>query len=111
MAHWVLRLKRESQRIPAVNGTRSFLLGTVLGLGVSGVVYYLFGFVVDSAASYAIISGVTLLGFGLAIGGYLVYWRGDRSFTTYFLTGLGIGILIVAFIGAGNGTNPLYGSD
>jgi ABC-type uncharacterized transport system permease subunit len=90
-----------------VNARNTFLLGTVVGMGVSGAVYSLFSFFVAYAFSNQVVSGVTLIGFGTSIGGYLAHWRGDRSLTTYFLLGLGIGIILVGFVGAGAGTSPL----
>jgi hypothetical protein len=90
-----------------LNAWRSFILGAVLGLGVSGTVYYTFTYVI-SEYSDVFISGVTLLGFGLAIGGYLANWRGDRSMANYFIMGLGVGILVVGFLGAGSATSPIF---
>ncbi|HKT21092.1 MAG TPA: hypothetical protein VJR06_00515 [Nitrososphaerales archaeon] len=85
--------------------TGVFLLGTAVGVVVSAVVYGVFSFVV-APYSDAVVSGVTLIGFGLAIGGYFLRWRGDRSRELYFLMGAGIGILVVAFLSAGAGVSP-----
>lgn len=86
-----------------------FLTGTVAGLFVAGAVYGVFSFVVSPYAD-AVVSGVTLIGFGLALGGYLLRWRGDKSRELYFLLGVGIGIVVVAFLSAGAGVSPFIPS-
>ena len=91
-------------------GRNLFLYGTAVGLAVAASVYYIFSFVVLSGISDAAVSGITLLGIGFAAGGYLVRWRGDTSGTTYFVIGVGIGIIIVSCVGAGAGVSPYIGS-
>jgi hypothetical protein len=91
----------------SLNAWNTFILGALVGIGVSGTVYFLFTYVI-SEFSDLFISGVTLLGFGFAIGGYVANWKGDRSLTNYFILGLGIGILVVGFLGAGNATSPIF---
>ncbi|MDE1852964.1 MAG: hypothetical protein KGI38_04350 [Thaumarchaeota archaeon] len=86
----------------------SLLLGAAIGLVLAATVYYLFTFILPYG--YGVVSGITLVGLGLSVGGYVVIWRGERSLITYFLTGLGIGIIIVAFVGAGSGVSPYIGS-
>jgi hypothetical protein len=89
--------------------TGVFLLGAVVGLAISGGIYGVFSFVTAPYAD-AIVSGVTLMGFGLALGGYFLRWRGDRSRELYFLLGVGIGIVVVAFLSAGAGVSPFIPS-
>jgi hypothetical protein len=88
----------------AVNAKNTFVLGVLLGIAISGAFYFLFSFIVLYAFSDLVLSGVTLLGIGFAGGGYFAHWKGDRSFTTYFVLGLGVGIVLVSFIGAGYGS-------
>ena len=90
--------------------TMIFLTGAAVGLAVASFVYGVFFFFVNSPLSDPIISGVTLIGIGLALGGYTLRWRGDRSKEVYFLMGVGVGIVVVGFIGAGAGVDP-YISD
>lgn len=85
--------------------TSVFLLGGVIGFCVAAVAYGVFYFVA-SPYSGAVKSGVTLIGICLALGGYVMRWRGDRSRGLYFLLGVGAGIVIVGFIGAGAGVSP-----
>ncbi|MDE1858116.1 MAG: hypothetical protein KGI26_03500 [Thaumarchaeota archaeon] len=82
-----------------------FMLGVLIGLAVSGTAYGVFSFATSPYAD-AFVSGVTLMGFGLALGGYFLRWRGDKSKELYFLMGAGIGIVIVAFLNAGAGVSP-----
>lgn len=86
----------------------TLLLGATVGLVLAALVYYVFTYVLPYG--YGLVSGVTLVGLGLSAGGYVIIWRGERSLITYFLTGLGIGIIIVAFVGAGSGVSPYIGS-
>jgi hypothetical protein len=86
--------------------TKVFLLGAAIGLAVASVVYGVFFFFVNSPYSDAIISGVTLIGIGMALGGYIMRWRGDRSKEVYFVMGVGVGIVVIGFIGAGAGVEP-----
>ena len=85
--------------------TAVFLLGVIVGLALAGAVYGVF-YSIASLYADAIVSGVTLVGIGLAIGGYVLRWRGDRSRELYLLMGVGIGIVVVAFLGAGTGVSP-----
>lgn len=55
--------------------TTVFLVGAAAGLAVTGVAYGVFSFVVYLYAD-AIVSGVTLIGVGLALGCYFLRWRG-----------------------------------
>jgi hypothetical protein len=87
-----------------VNGKSTFLLGTGIGIGVAAVIFFLFVYILLYPFSNLVLSGVTFLGIGLAAGGYFSHWKGDRSFTTFFILGLGIGITLVSFIGAGYGS-------
>ena len=89
-----------------MKGTEVFLLGALLGFAVAAFIYYLFSSVIQSALSNAAVSGVTLLGIGFALGGYLMRWRGDNSRGTYFVMGGGVVIVVVAFAGAGVGVSP-----
>ena len=83
-----------------------FLSGAAIGLAVASVVYGVFFFIINAPYSDPIISGITLIGIALALGGYIIRWRGDRSREVYFLMGVGIGIVVVGFIGAGSGVDP-----
>lgn len=78
-------------------------------MAVAGVVYGFFSLVFFPFAD-SVVSGVTLVGFGLALGGYFLRWRGERSREVYFLMGVGIGIAVVAFLSAGAGVNPFIPS-
>lgn len=86
----------------------SFLIGSVAGLVLAGAIYYVFTFVVFYAYGNLMLSGITLFGFGSAIGGYYTVWKGDKSPLTYFILGFGAGVVVVAFIGAGSGLSPAY---
>lgn len=85
--------------------TTLFLIGAALGLGIASVVYGVF-FFINTPYSDPVISGVTLVGIGLAVGGYIMRWRGDSSREVYFLMGVGVGVVVVGFIGAGAGVDP-----
>lgn len=92
-------------RIAHLNSQARFVLGSVGGLVIAGVLVGLFSTVfAESPFADAVISGLTLLGMGLAIGGYLAHHRGYHSPTFDFVFGFGIGLVIVAFFGAGSGT-------
>lgn len=86
----------------------SFLVGSAIGLAISSVIYYYFTFAVRYAFANLVISGITLIGLGAAIGGYYTVWKGDHSPSTYFILGFGAGVVVVAFIGAGSGLSPAY---
>lgn len=86
----------------------SFTIGSVMGAAVASVIYYVFTFGIRYQFANLALSGVTLFGFGAAIGGYYTIWKGDRSPSTYFILGIGAGIVVVAFIGAGSGLSPAY---
>lgn len=88
----------------------AFLVGASFGLFISGVVYYVFSFLVTSPISDVVVSGTTLLGIGFSAGGYFFHWRGDNSMATFFVTGAGVGIILVAFLGAGAGLSPFINS-
>jgi hypothetical protein len=88
----------------SVNGKNTFLFGTGAGIAIAAVIYFVFNFVLLYTVSEIVLSGLTFLGIGLAAGGYFSHWKGDRSFTTFFVLGLGIGIVLVSFIGAGYGS-------
>lgn len=85
--------------------TAIFLSGSAVGLAVASTIYGVFYFV-SSPYADAMVSGVTLIGIGLALGGYVMRWRGDRSREVYFMLGIGVGIVVVSFIGAGTGVDP-----
>lgn len=86
--------------------TELFLTGAVIGLTAASVIYGVFFFFINAPYSDPIISGITLIGLGLSLGGYILRWRGDRSREVYFLMGIGVGIVVVGFIGAGAGVDP-----
>ena len=85
--------------------TTIFLIGTVAGAALAAVAYAM-NSVSVSPYAVAAVSGVTLIGFGLALGGYILRWRGDKSKELYFMMGVGIGIVVVAFLSAGAGVSP-----
>lgn len=106
-----MKSKRDGRWRGVTTNTRTtFLVGATAGVAVAAVFYLVFSLVDISVLSDEIVSGITLLGVGFAIGGYLAQWKGHRSPMTYFVFGLGIGIVLVAFIGAGAGVSPYIGS-
>ena len=89
-----------------MNDNELFLAGAVIGLAIASVIYGVFFFIINAPYSDPFISGITLIGIGLALGGYILRWRGDRSREVYFLMGVGVGIVVVGFVGAGAGVDP-----
>ena len=51
-----------------------------------------------------VLSSMTYFGFGVTLFGWFYKRNGEKNFTADFLLGLGIGLLVVWFVGAGNGT-------
>jgi hypothetical protein len=82
-----------------------FVLGIVLGVASGATLVLVF-----SSASIpgwlgdGVLSAMTYAGFALILFGYF-YRRGKtRNFASDFTLAIGIGIILVWFIGAGNGT-------
>ena len=85
-----------------------FIFGLVIGalLGTTFLLVFSGNFQPPWIGSAAL-SAMTYLGFALVLFGYF-YKRGKtKNFAADFLLALGIGILLVWFVGAGNGTLTL----
>ncbi len=89
-----------------MNRRLRFIVGVVLGFVVAGFVQLIFSF--DTLSSLPVGSmlagSMTILGLILAGSGYVAHERNDNSIVSDLLLGFGIGLILVAFIGAGNGS-------
>ncbi len=85
-----------------------FIFGIVLGVSVGSAALIIFsGNLEPSWVGNVVLSTMTYLGFALILFGYF-YKRGEtKNFTADFFLALGIGIILVWFVGAGNGTLTL----
>lgn len=89
-----------------MNRRLRFIVGVVLGLVVAGVIQLIFSFgPLSSLPVGSLLAGsMTILGLIFAGAGYVAHVRNDNSITSDLLLGFGIGLVLVAFIGAGNGS-------
>ncbi len=88
-----------------MNKQLRFIIGVAIGLVLSSVTVALLssGQMSLTLANMAF-SIMTFLGIALGAIGYVANARGNRSILADFIFGIGVGFVIVAFIGAGNGT-------
>jgi len=91
-----------------VDRTFNVVFGAVSGLALAGIALIIFsGTTIPPLLSDGIFSGLTFAGIGLAVYGYYVNTKSRSTTLTDFLLGFGIGLILVAFLGAGNGTLSL----
>ncbi|MDG6995767.1 MAG: hypothetical protein JRN52_07580 [Nitrososphaerota archaeon] len=83
-----------------------FIIGLVLGLVVAGAIQLVFSYgTVSMLAIGSLFTGIlTILGLILAGAGYVAHAKNDSSIVSDLLLGFGIGLVLVAFIQAGNGS-------
>jgi hypothetical protein len=85
-----------------------FIFGLMLGVSAgTGCLLIFSGSFEPSWIGSAVLSAMTYTGIALILFGYF-YKRGEtRNFVADFFLALGIGIILVWFVGAGNGTLTL----
>jgi hypothetical protein len=82
-----------------------FILGLIVGVSLGSVVIFVFsGSIMSSLVESIFLSFVTYGGFALILGGYFYKKNGQKTFASDFALGMGIGMIMVWFVGAGNGT-------
>ncbi len=85
-----------------------FMLGLVLGFALGSALVVIFsGSFQPSWLASGILSSMTYGGFALILFGYFYKRNGDKTFIKDFLLGTGIGLILVWFVAAGNGTLSL----
>jgi len=87
-----------------VNRQLRFVLGVIVGFVLGIVLIALSNVVSQPLVSDATASSLTFVGIGLGIVGYIHHRRGSQSLFADFFFGFGVGIVVVSFLGAGNGT-------
>ena len=85
-----------------------FVLGLVLGFIAGAILVLVFSGITSPAwiGSY-VLSSMTFSGFALILFGYFYKRKGVKTFAADFLLAFGIGLILVWFVGAGNGTLTL----
>lgn len=84
-----------------------FIIGLALGVSFGVICLLVFSSYNPSWIGSAVLSVMTYLGLALILFGYF-YKRGEtKRFAADFTLALGIGIILVWFVGAGNGTLTL----
>jgi peptidoglycan/LPS O-acetylase OafA/YrhL len=82
-----------------------FILGLIIGSTIGGILVLSFsGNLLAAWIESIILSFVTYGGIALIIFGYLYKKNGQKTFVSDFALGVGIGLIVVWFVGAGNGT-------
>lgn len=82
-----------------------FVIGAAIGLILAGILLALFATIYStSSIADAVLSGMTFLGIGLSVIGYLIQRRSTISPAMDFIFGFGIGVVIVSFFGTISGT-------
>jgi hypothetical protein len=106
--NWGGRLMEESQLTLTKNRPIRFILGIVLGSVIGGVLLALFsGSLAPFWIQNIVLSGMTWSAFALILFGYFYKKNGEKTFSIDFLFGIGIGMTLAWFVGAGNGTLTL----
>lgn len=88
-----------------------FILGLITGVTIGAILILIFSGINVSQSDQlslasVVLSGMTYSGFALVLFGYLYKRGGAKNFMADFLLGVGIGIILVWFVGAGNGSIP-----
>ena len=85
-----------------------FVFGLVLGFIVGAILVLVFSGISSPAwIGSVVLSSMTFSGFALILFGYFYKRKGVKTFSSDFLLGFGIGLILVWFVGAGNGTLTL----
>ena len=84
-----------------------FILGAIVGFGLGIALIVISGEFPNPIIADAVASSLTFIGIGLAVLGYVELRRGNESILSDFFFGFGAGLIIVSFLGAGNGTLTL----
>ncbi len=92
--------------VSEMNRSFRFITGVFLGLLVATAVQLVFSYSALSTlpAGSIFVGSMTILGLILAGAGYVAHEKNDTSIVSDLLLGFGIGLVIVAFIQAGNGS-------
>jgi hypothetical protein len=75
-----------------------------IGVVIGAILVSIFSAFDPTWVGDAILSGMTYGGFAFIIFGFLYKKNGAKNFIADFFLGVGIGLILVWFIGAGNGT-------
>ncbi len=87
---------------------RRFIFGLAVGFAIGGTLLALFsGTLAATWVENLILSCMTYAGFALILFGYFYKKNGQKTFATDFLLGIGIGLALAWFVGAGNGSLTL----
>ncbi|MGI0091221.1 MAG: hypothetical protein ACREBS_05890 [Nitrososphaerales archaeon] len=82
-----------------------FILGLLLGFVFGAILVLVFSSsIAPSWIGDIILSSMTYGSFALVLFGYFYKKDGRKTFAADFLFGLGVGLILVWFVGAGNGT-------
>ncbi|MHB8567687.1 MAG: hypothetical protein ACYC7D_01170 [Nitrososphaerales archaeon] len=88
-----------------MNRQLRFVIGAAIGLIIAGFALAVFATIYSqSPVATTILSGMTFLGIGLAVGGYLLDREGYTSSWFDFIFGFGVGVMLVSFFGTMSGT-------
>jgi hypothetical protein len=89
-------------------GPRRFVVGLIMGSIVGGILIgSLSGTLAPSWLENVILSSMTWTAFAFIIFGYFYRKKGQKTISTDILLGIGIGITLAWFVGAGNGSITL----
>jgi len=85
-----------------------FVFGLVLGFIAGAILVLVFSGITSPAwIGSDVLSSMTFSGFALILFGYFYKRKGVKTFAADFLLAFGIGLILVWFVGAGNGTLTL----
>jgi peptidoglycan/LPS O-acetylase OafA/YrhL len=82
-----------------------FVIGLLCGVSIGSVVLALFsGSLVSEWVGTLVLSVMTYGGFALILFGYFYKRNGSKDFVSDFTLSMGIGLILVWFVAAGNGS-------
>jgi hypothetical protein len=99
----VLAISTTTRKI-LTNRAYRFILSLGVGAAIGASLLATFSTFSPSWLGSIVLSGMTYSGFAFILFGFFYKKNGVQNFTGDFLLGLGVGLIVVWFIGAGNGT-------